>query len=106
MVYLSSWDPSEVRVHRSTLRDVIWSPPLKKAQPANSPLSVSGIRLIDAIATERYLARIETEAMWFSHSSWSLPVLPLVVIVYFSFSTATGGFSIFMSMRPRSMLGS
>ena len=34
----------------------------------------------------RYFARIETEAMWFSHSSWSLPVLPLAVIVYFSFS--------------------
>ena len=38
------------------------------------------------VRTPRYFARIVTEAMWFSHSSWSLPVLPLAVIVYFSVS--------------------
>ena len=70
------------------------------------PLSPSRIRLIGPIATECYFARIETEAMLFSHSSWSLPLLPLAVIVYFSFSMGTGGFSIFMSTRPRSMPGS
>ena len=50
-----------------------------------------------------YFARIETEAVWFSHSNWSLPVLSLTLIVYFSFSMGTGGFSIYMSTRSRSM---
>jgi hypothetical protein len=54
----------------------------------------------------RYFARIVTEAMCFSHSSWSLPVLPVAVIVYFSFSMGACGFSIFMSTRPKSMLAS
>lgn len=58
------------------------------------------------VRTARYFARIVTEAMWFSHSSWSLPVLPLAVIVYFSFSMGACGFSIFMSTRPKSMLAS
>ena len=58
------------------------------------------------VRTPRYFARIVTEAMWFSHSSWSLPVLPLAVSVYFSFSMGADGFSIFMSTRPKSMLAS
>ena len=78
----------------------------KETNPDQLPLNASGIRLIDPIANGCYFFRIETEAMWFSHSSWSLAALPLAVIVYFSFSIGTGGFSIFMSTRPRSMLGS
>jgi hypothetical protein len=80
-------------------------------QKRNQPRQIAlipqpAIRLNHLIATRCYFARIETEAMLFSHSSWSLPVLPLAVIVNFSFSMGTGGFSIFMSTRPRSMPGS